>query len=92
VETELLISILIYFLESYHRMVWVGRDLIDHIIPTPLPWTGTRSTRPGCSEPCPAWPWTLPDVGHPQLLWAACASDWCLDKVCPGITVIYLAR
>jgi len=22
-------------------MVWVGRDLIDHLIPTPLPWAGT---------------------------------------------------
>ncbi|KAM6990879.1 mothers against decapentaplegic homolog 2 isoform X4 [Melospiza melodia melodia] len=22
--------------------------------------TGTPSTTPGCSQPCPAWPWTLP--------------------------------
>jgi len=34
-------------------MVWVGRDLIDHKVPMPLPWGGTPSTRPGCSEPHP---------------------------------------
>ena len=31
-------------------MVRVGRDLKDHLVPTALPWTGTSSTRPGCSE------------------------------------------
>ena len=36
-------------LESWnHRMVWVGRDLKDHLVPTPLPWAGTSSTSPGC--------------------------------------------
>jgi len=39
-----------------HRMVWVGHDLIDHLIPTPLPRAGTPSTSPGCSEPRPTWP------------------------------------
>ena len=34
-----------------HRMVWIGRDLKDHLFPTPLPWAGTPSTRPGCSKP-----------------------------------------
>jgi len=24
-----------------HRMVWVGRDLEDRLVPTPLPWAGT---------------------------------------------------
>jgi len=56
-----------------HRVVWVGRDLKDHLIPTPLPWAGTPSTRPGCSEPHPTWPWTLPGRGQPQLLWATWA-------------------
>jgi len=37
-------------------MVWVGRDLKDHLVPTPLPWAGTPYTRPGCSKPCPTWP------------------------------------
>jgi len=34
-------------------MVWVGRDLIDHLVPVPLPGAGTPSTRPGCSKPHP---------------------------------------
>ena len=29
-------------------MVWVGRDLQDHPVPTPLSWAGTPSTSPGC--------------------------------------------
>jgi len=53
-------------------MLRVGRDLKDHLVPTPLPWAS--STRPGCSELHPTWPWTLPGRGHPQLLWATCAS------------------
>jgi len=28
-------------------MVWVGRDLKDHLVPTPLPRAETSSTRPG---------------------------------------------
>jgi len=55
-------------------MVWIGRDLKDHLVPTLLPWAGTPSTRPGCSDLHPTWPWTLPGRGQPKLLWAACAS------------------
>ena len=52
------------FIESEnHRMIKVGRDLEDHLVPTTLPWAGTFSTRPGCSELHPAWPWTLPGSG-----------------------------
>ena len=37
--------------ELWNRaMVWVRRDLKDYLIPTPLPWKGTPSTRPGCSK------------------------------------------
>jgi len=50
-------------------MVWVERDLKDQHVPTPLPWAGTPSTRPGCSKPHPTWPGTLPGRRHPQLLW-----------------------
>ncbi|XP_064493014.1 phospholipid-transporting ATPase IK, partial [Pseudopipra pipra] len=39
----------------------------------PLPWPGTPPTSPGCSKPPPTWPWTLPGMGQPQLLWATCA-------------------
>jgi len=31
-------------------MVWVGKDLKDHLVPIALPSAGTSSTRPGCSE------------------------------------------
>ena len=34
-----------------HRMVWVGRNLKDHLVPTPLPWAGTpawTSSTPTC--------------------------------------------
>ena len=57
-------------------MVRVGRDLKDHLVPTPLPWAGTSPTRPGCSELHPACLWTLPGRGQPQLLWTTCASVW----------------
>jgi len=59
---------------KHHRMVWVGRDIIDCLVPTALPWAGTLSTRPGCSKPHPTWPWTLPGKGHPQFVWATCSS------------------
>lgn len=57
-----------------HRMPWVGRDLRDQLVPTPPPWAGTRSTKPACSKPHSTWPWTLTEMEHPQLLWAACSS------------------
>lgn len=47
------------------RTVWGGRDFRDHLIPTPLPWGGTPSTKPGCSQPHPTWPWT--QLGEFQL-------------------------
>ena len=33
-----------------HRIVRVGRDLKDHLVLTPLSWSGTSSARTGCSE------------------------------------------
>ena len=47
-------------------MVWVGRHLTDHPVPPPLPWAGTPSPSPGCSQPFPTWPWALPGRGQPQ--------------------------
>jgi len=50
-----------------HRMAWVGRDLMNHESPTPLPQAGpptsTCNTRPGCPGPHPPWPWTPPGMG-----------------------------
>jgi len=35
-------------------------------------------TRSGCSWPHPTWPWPLPGMGHPQLLWTTwCSNLWC---------------
>ena len=28
-------------------MTWVGRDLKDHLVPTPLPWAGLPTTKSG---------------------------------------------
>jgi len=44
-------------IESWnHTTVLVGRDLNDHLVASPLPWTGPSSTRTGCSKPRPTWP------------------------------------
>jgi len=57
-----------------HATPWVieslngGRNLIDHLVQSPLPWAGTPSTRPGCSKPRPAWPCLDPGAVPPQLL------------------------
>jgi len=32
-------------------MVWIGRDLLDHLIPTPLPWAGTLPPDQGAQSP-----------------------------------------
>jgi len=32
-------------------MVYIGRDLKDHLVPTPLPWAGIPPTRSGFSKP-----------------------------------------
>ncbi|GAB0183196.1 mitochondrial enolase superfamily member 1 [Grus japonensis] len=34
----------------------IQRDLKHHLVPTPLPWPGTPSTRPRCPKPHPTWP------------------------------------
>ena len=63
-----------------HRIIeWVGRDLRDHLVPTPLPWTRLPTTMSGtrsCPRPHSAWPWAPPWMGHPQLLWVACRLLW----------------
>lgn len=40
----------------------------------PLATAGTPSTGRGCSKPSPTWPWTLPWMAQPQLLWRTSAS------------------
>ena len=55
-----------------HRMAWLEKDLKDHLVSTPLLYAGSWTTRPGCPEPHPAWPWMPPGMGHPQSPWATC--------------------
>jgi len=33
------------------REVWVGRDLKDHVVPSPLPWAGTAPPAQGAPSP-----------------------------------------
>jgi len=55
-------------------MAWVKKDHNDHWVSTPLPCTGLPTSRPGCPEPHPAWPWMPPGMGHPQSPRATCSS------------------
>jgi len=54
-------------------MAWIEKDLKDHLVSTPLLCAGSPATRPGCSEPHPAWPSMPPGMGHPQPPWATCS-------------------
>ena len=54
-------------------MAWVEKDHNDHQVSTPLLCAGSPTSRPGCPEPHPAWPWMPPGMGHPQPPWAACS-------------------
>jgi len=36
-------------------MIRVGKDLEDHLVPTPLPLTRRSSNRPGCPKPSSSW-------------------------------------
>ena len=63
-----------HIIESYHRMAWVEKDHSDHVVSTPLLCAGSPTTRPGCPEPHPAWPWMPPGMGHPHPPWATCSS------------------
>lgn len=49
-------------------MNWVGKDLKDHLVPTPPPWVGIPPTRFSCSGPHPTWPWTMKclSLEHPR--------------------------
>lgn len=48
-------SFIWFFPPDGHRvlgMVWVGRDLQHHLVPSPV------CSRPGCCKLHPAWPWS----------------------------------
>lgn len=46
---------LMFWLIMFHRMIWGGKDLEDHLVPTPSFWAGAPS-RSGCLKPHLVWP------------------------------------
>lgn len=63
-----------YTLQHHHRIiVWIGRDLQDHSVPTPHHGK-TPPTRSGCPGLHPTWLKMSRGMGHPQLFRAACAK------------------
>jgi len=54
-------------------MAWVGRIMKLNSPPLAGLPTSRTATRPGCPGPHPTWPWTPPEMGHPQPLWATCS-------------------
>ena len=51
-----------------HRMAWVEKDHNAHLVSTPLLCAGSPTSRPGCPEPHPAWPWMPAGMGIHSLL------------------------
>lgn len=57
--------------QNHHRILkWFGlkEDTENYQVSTHLPRASKLSIKPGCPEPYPTWPWTLPWMGHPQTL------------------------
>ena len=57
-----------HIIESYNGLGWKGPQWSLSFNP------GSPTSRPGCPEPHPAWPWMSPGMEHPQLPWATCSS------------------
>ena len=64
-----------------HRMAQVEKDHNDHRVSAPLLCAGSPTTRPGCPEPHPAWPWMPPGMGHMSQC-SDCHVSPFLRKVC----------
>jgi len=62
---------LIFTSQSQNGLGWQGLQTPHSS--NPLLWAGLLPTRSGSPGPYPTWPWRSPGMGHPQLLWAACA-------------------
>ena len=61
----------------YHKIIeYFGLEgtFKGRLVQPPLQWVGTSSTRSGCSEPRPTWPWMFPGMGHLPPLWATWSS------------------
>jgi len=73
-------------------MAWIEKNLKDHVVSASLLCPGSPTTRPGCPEPHPAWPWIPPGMGHPQPPWATCSSWWHAKYIFLYFTEEYVAR
>jgi len=66
--------------EHWGIIEWLGLEETSTImkLQTPVLHAGLPTSMfnatPGCPGPHPTRPWTPPGTGHPQPLWAACAS------------------
>ena len=60
-------------MESQNGLRWKGPQCSSSS--NPLLCSGSPTSRPGCPEPHPAWPWMHPEMGHPQPPWAICSSE-----------------
>jgi len=53
---------------------WPEKDHNAHLVSTSLLCAGPPTSRPGCPEPHPAWPWMPHPWRHSQPPWSACSS------------------
>jgi len=67
------IFMLLHVIESQSKngLDWKGPQW--SLSSNPLPCAGLPTSRPGCPEPHPAWPWMPQGIGHPQPPWATCS-------------------
>ena len=72
--SEMLWHVLLFAVNHRIKMAWVEKDHNDNRVSTSLLCAASPTTRPGCPEPHPAWPWMPPGMGHPQPPWATCSS------------------
>lgn len=56
---------LYHFHNHNHRMAQVGKDIKDHSVPTPFPWTGLLLNTSACTGPHLIWSSMFPRMGHP---------------------------
>jgi len=76
-------------------MIWVGRDLKHHVVPTPVWWTGPPSTKPGCSKPiqpglehCQGGHWEYFSESRNGLTWSTSATSIALALQCGVIQIL----
>lgn len=67
--TSVYITFTDVFYSQHHRLVWAQWGLESSSSPNAVQSAGKFATDAGCSEPQPAWPAVVPDIGHLPPLW-----------------------